>query len=60
MKSLVLQIGAILAVFWALLVALGSGMGSLELGIWAIAQGALIVFAILRYRRASGESNTRI
>lgn len=58
MKSLIVQIVAILAVFYIILFALGAGFGTVELGIWGIAQIVLIVFIVLRYRRSSSGSNS--
>lgn len=58
MKSLILQVVAILAVFFIILFALGGQFGTVEITIWGVAQIALIAFVILRYRRASSESNS--
>jgi hypothetical protein len=58
MKSLILQIVAILAVFFIILLALGAQFGTVEIAIWGVAQIALIAIVILRYRRASSESNS--
>ncbi|MEU1150342.1 hypothetical protein ACFYO9_21535 [Streptomyces sp. NPDC005863] len=52
MTSLLAQIAVILLVFLGLLTVLGSGLGTLELSLWAAAQVALIVYAVRRYRRA--------
>ncbi|MFJ3222837.1 hypothetical protein ACIPJS_05655 [Streptomyces sp. NPDC086783] len=41
----------VIAVFVLALVALGGGMGEVELSIWLVAQLAALTFVILRYRR---------
>ncbi|MET7273645.1 MULTISPECIES: hypothetical protein [Streptomyces] len=41
----------VIAVFALALVAFGSGMGEVEIGIWFVAQLAAIAFVILRYVR---------
>ncbi|MEU6003026.1 MULTISPECIES: hypothetical protein [unclassified Streptomyces] len=51
MKSLVVQIVVTVAAFCIVLLALGSGFGVVELGIWGIAQVALIVFVVQRFSR---------
>ncbi|MGW0907011.1 hypothetical protein [Streptomyces sp. NPDC002853] len=58
MKSLILQIVAILAVFFIILLALGAQFGTVEISIWGVTQIALIVFVILRYRRASSAEDS--
>ncbi|MER6344271.1 hypothetical protein ACWC10_06935 [Streptomyces sp. NPDC001595] len=48
---MIISLVLIIAVFALALVALGSGMGGVEIGIWVFAQLAAIAFVILRYVR---------
>jgi uncharacterized membrane protein len=48
---LIVSLLSVIAVFTLLLVAFGSGMGGVEIGIWFVAQLAAITFVILRYAR---------
>jgi uncharacterized membrane protein len=48
---LIVSLLSVIAVFALLLVAFGSGMGGVEIGIWFVAQLAAITFVILRYAR---------
>ncbi|GGQ24665.1 hypothetical protein [Streptomyces griseomycini] len=51
MRSLIVNLLLVVAVFALALVALGSGMGGVEIGIWFFAQLAAITFVVLRYVR---------
>lgn len=51
MRSLIVNLVLVIAVFALALVALGGGMGEVELSIWLVAQLAALTFVILRYRR---------
>jgi hypothetical protein len=51
LRSLIVNLVLVIAVFALALVALGGGMGEVELSIWLVAQLAALTFVILRYRR---------
>jgi hypothetical protein len=51
LRSLIVNLVLVIAVFALVLVALGSSMGSVEIGIWLFAQLAAITFVVLRYVR---------
>ena len=51
MRNLIVSLLLVIGVFALLLVAFGSGMGGVEIGIWFVAQLAAIAVVILRYVR---------
>ncbi len=51
LRNLIVSLLLVIAVFALALVAFGSGMGEVEIGIWFVAQLAAIAFVILRYVR---------
>ncbi|MFD7693144.1 hypothetical protein [Streptomyces sp. NPDC059374] len=51
MRDLIVSLVLIVAVFALLLLALGSSMGGVETGIWAVALLAAITVVVRRYAR---------
>ncbi len=51
LRSLIVNLLLVIAIFALALAALGSRMGPVEIGVWLLAQLAAIVFVILRYMR---------
>ncbi|MDN3289599.1 hypothetical protein QWL27_28190 [Streptomyces thermocarboxydus] len=54
MRSLIVNVVLVVAVFALVLLALGSGMGGMEITIWFGALLASLVFVISRYVRQRG------
>lgn len=51
LRSLIVNLLLVIAIFALALAALGSRMGPVEIGVWLLAQLAAIGFVILRYMR---------
>lgn len=51
LRSLIVSLVLVIAIFALALAALGSRMGPVEIGVWLLAQLAAITFVILRYMR---------
>ncbi|MFE3929006.1 hypothetical protein [Streptomyces sp. YIM B13508] len=51
LRSLIVNLLLVIAIFALALTALGSRMGPVEIGVWLLAQLAAIAFVILRYMR---------
>lgn len=57
MMSLIARILLILAIFFGVLIALGSGIGTVEISIWFAALIAAIFFTVRRHQRSSNSDS---